>query len=311
MNIKTLINTGLKWLGLSIIMFVIWMIGIMVISGILGITNTSNQESQSILFITMLMTCLINTAVIMYPVIRSKWYGLKLISVVFLQIFGIQFFISTGLETLFFNDMIKMQLNMILMMNLAGLILASLFSPIAVIVLGKMKNKDNYESGAPISMSWKEFLIKLAVLALIIYPILYFVFGYFIAWQYEDVRLLYSGSKEILPFFKHMREVLTNTYTLPFQMFRGVLWVLIVLPVIRMMKGKAWEKALACGLLLSMLMNSQHLMPNEYFNDSVRLAHFLETASSNFIWGALIGWIMGEHHDSIIDLFKKKEAINL
>lgn len=309
MSIIKYSKLALKWLGLSIIMFISWMVGILAASSILGITGTNSQQSQSALLLMMLLTCSINTAVIMYPIIRSRWYGFKLISIIILQIFGIQFFISTGLETLFFNEAIKMPLNMIAMMNLGGLIMACLFSPAAVLVLGKMKDTKNYDETA-IKMSPKEFILKLAVLSLIIYPVLYFVFGYFVAWQFEDVRVLYSGSKEILPFIKHVGHVLKNTYTLPFQMFRGLLWVLIVLPVVKMMKGKVWEKALACGLLFSMLMSSQLLLPNEYFSSSIRTAHLLETVSSNFIWGASIGWLMGRHHDSILDLFGKEETVN-
>ena len=35
-------------------------------------------------------------------------------------------------------------------------------------------------------------------------------------------------------------------------------------------------------------MNAQHIIPNTIMPDEVRLFHAIETASSNFIWGAVL-----------------------
>jgi hypothetical protein len=40
------------------------------------------------------------------------------------------------------------------------------------------------------------------------------------------------------------------------------------------------------------VMNSLLLLPNPYMPHEVRMAHLVETASSNFIFGVFIGWLL-------------------
>jgi hypothetical protein len=74
------------------------------------------------------------------------------------------------------------------------------------------------------------------------------------------------------------------------------MWVAIALPVIRMMKGQWQETALTLGLLFGVLMNTQLLLPNPYMPEAVRMMHLIETASSNFIFGVVIGWLLTQRH---------------
>jgi hypothetical protein len=48
----------------------------------------------------------------------------------------------------------------------------------------------------------------------------------------------------------------------------------------------------AVGLLFAVLVNAQLLLPNPYMPDAVRMAHLIETASSTFIFGLLVGWLL-------------------
>ena len=73
-----------------------------------------------------------------------------------------------------------------------------------------------------------------------------------------------------------------------FQTVRGAVWILIALPVIRMLKSGFLGTAVTVGLLFALLMNAQHLIPNQHMPAGIRAVHFIETASSNFIWGALV-----------------------
>jgi hypothetical protein len=58
-----------------------------------------------------------------------------------------------------------------------------------------------------------------------------------------------------------------------------------------MLKGGWQETALALGLLFAVT-NAQLLLPNPYMPEAVRMTHLIETASSNFIFGCLIGWLL-------------------
>jgi hypothetical protein len=77
---------------------------------------------------------------------------------------------------------------------------------------------------------------------------------------------------------------------------RALCWVALALPVIRMLKGKWPETALSLGLLFAVVMNAPLLLPNPYMPEAVRMAHLVETASSNFIFGVFIGWLLTEHN---------------
>ena len=70
----------------------------------------------------------------------------------------------------------------------------------------------------------------------------------------------------------------------------------IALPVIRMLKGPWQESALALGLLFAVT-NAQLLIPNPYMPEAVRMTHLIETASSNFIFGCLIGGLLTPRHE--------------
>jgi len=73
--------------------------------------------------------------------------------------------------------------------------------------------------------------------------------------------------------------------------------------VVDMLEEKPWIGALATGLLLAIPANIQHIIPNPYMPADVRLVHFVETASSTFIFGAAVFWLLHRAHRSIADLF--------
>src|SRR5229473_1197531 len=86
-------------------------------------------------------------------------------------------------------------------------------------------------------------------------------------------------------------------WLLPFQIFRALLWTAIALPVIRMMKGRRSETALAIGLLFAVLMNARLLLPNPYMPAAVRMTHLIETASSNLIFAVFLSWLLTQRHE--------------
>jgi hypothetical protein len=180
---------------------------------------------------------------------------------------------------------------------LMGALVAVPFSVLAVVVLGKGRSgPKDAAPGARLVMPIGEWAWKLAVIA-VSYVILYFTFGYFIAWRDPVVRAYYNGTDEG-SFFAHFRVVLRDTpWLVPFQILRALLWVGFALPVVRMLKGRWPETALAIALLFSVLMNSQLLLPNPFMPEPVRMTHLVETASSNFVFGAIVGWLLAHHRE--------------
>jgi hypothetical protein len=83
-----------------------------------------------------------------------------------------------------------------------------------------------------------------------------------------------------------------------------MIWVALALPVIRMMKGRWWEAGLAVALLFSILMAASLLLPNEFMPEAIRMAHFWEVSSSNFLFGWIVVWLLNRHHGPLRELFQ-------
>jgi hypothetical protein len=59
-----------------------------------------------------------------------------------------------------------------------------------------------------------------------------------------------------------------------------------------MMHGQWWQAGLAVASLFSVLMGVQLLLPNEFMPEAIRMAHFVEIMSSNFLFGWIVVWLL-------------------
>ena len=148
------------------------------------------------------------------------------------------------------------------------------------------------------NMTAGEWAGKLSLIV-IAYVIIYFTFGYFIAWKSAAVRAYYGGS-DPGSYLAQLSNVVRDTPLLvPLQAARALLWAAIAVPVIRMTKGRWWEAGLAVALLFSVVMNSQLLLPNPLMPREVRMVHLLETATSNFLFGWLLVLVLRGRRQSV------------
>ena len=109
-----------------------------------------------------------------------------------------------------------------------GLSIPVIYIPIATIC--KWKKKDLTADNPIMFMPFKQFLLKLGVIG-IIYLVIYWLAGYYIAWQNPELRAFYGSSGEIKPFFDHTFAQICETPGLIFlQLFRGMLFAIIVMP---------------------------------------------------------------------------------
>jgi hypothetical protein len=239
----------------------------------------------------LLAVSFLNTVVLAYLILRSRWTGWKLIFVIFFVFYGVVT-VMTQIETAYF---VRLPPGMLPRLFLSGAIIAALFSPLAVLILGKRKpDRTEDESRPRLHMTAGEWAGKL-FLIVIVYIIIYFTFGYFIVWQSAAVRAYYGGSDPGSFLAQLSTVVRDQPLLLLLQAVRAILWTAIAVPVIRMMKGQWWEAGLVVALLFAVVMSSQLLLPNPLMPPEVRMAHLLETASSNFLFGWLIvlvlrGW---------------------
>lgn len=153
-----------------------------------------------------------------------------------------------------------------------------------------MKQNDQ-KSPKPVKIfpnySFIHWLYRILII-IITYELLYFSFGYFIAWQNPDILEFYQG-KDPGSFFLQMKYVFTKTPgLLALQAFRSLLWMLFLLPVIRMVAHKNITGSLIVGFYAALPLTIPNLIPNPFMPEEVRIIHFVETVTSTFIFGVIV-----------------------
>ena len=287
---KTAAFVVAKVIVLTIILFVCFAVA----SGVVGLPgNSQTPEQAGGAALPLLAVCFLEVIVLTYIILRSRWTGWRLAAVVFVVFYGVTTVMPQMESAVFLT---RLPPGMVPRLFLMGALIAAPFAVLAVLILGKRKTETiDTELNSRLVMPVSEWAWKLVVIALA-YVILYFTFGYFIAWRNPAVPEYYGGT-DPGSFFAQMRTVVRDTpWLIPFQIVRAMLWVALALPVIRMLKGQWLETALTLGLLFAVVMNAQLLLPNPYMPEPVRMAHLVETTSSNFIFGVLVGWLLTERH---------------
>ena len=245
------------------------------------VTQDTTPADQANVFIALLTVSILNTCVISYLILRSRLGGWKLALTVFLFFFGTAV-VMPQIETAVFVTALPP--GMLLRIVLSGFVLALAFSFAAVAILGKHRN---ISTGRAVKLSVGQWCIRLALIGLL-YVVVYFTFGYFIAWQSAAVRAYYHGT-DPGTFFSQLKSVVRDTpWLFLLQFFRGVLWAIIAVPLLRTLKGPSWLIGLAMAFAFAVCTSSQLLIPNPLMPYAVRMAHLLETSTSNF----LFGWIV-------------------
>ena len=169
-----------RWLVVILTMLISFIASTAVIrTGIEMSPQEASQAGGAVLIVSA-----INSLVLAYVILRSRWTGVKLIAAVFVVHFGIETFM-TQIETLYFNGSIAMPIDTVIRVIGTGLVRALIFAPLAVLVLGKFKGASMDLKSPP--MPAPEWLKSFAFLS-VAYAAIYFVFGYFVAWQWPEVR---------------------------------------------------------------------------------------------------------------------------
>jgi hypothetical protein len=233
---------------------------------------------------------LLQTIALAYPIVRSRWHGWRLALAVFVLYFGTVTFLSQ-IESLVYLDG-KMPEGMLPALFAMGLVTAFVFSPLAVLVLGRWRRKSvpGPRQRFRLPESAAEWWCKAAIGGLV-FVALYYLFGYYVAWQNPELRAYYGG-EDPGSFLAQMRGIVVATpWMLPFQFVRGLAWVGLAVLVLRIMGGHRWEGGLAVALLFTVPV-VYLLFPNPMMPDEIRLTHLVETAPYQFLFGWFIVWLL-------------------
>lgn len=277
-------SLALRLSALTLVLFVCFAFA----SGVVGFVTPQTPQPDGSAALRLVVVCFLEAAMIANLVLRSSWRGWRLVVAVFVVFYGVTTFMPQIESAVFLT---RLPPGTVPRLFLMGAVIGAPFSLLAVPILGRTRagGLDTRSNARP-QMSGSEWAWKLGIIALA-YVVLYFTFGYFIAWQNPALREYYGGVDN--GFISQMGTVLRDTpWLLPIQILRSLCWVAIAVLVIKMLRGGWLEAALTIALLFSVLMNAQLLLPNPYMPDTVRMSHLVETASSNFLFGMFVGWLL-------------------
>lgn len=254
------------------------------VSGIASRWGPAPTEAAGpgILLASVLAVCVVQATLLTWTALRSAARGWRLAVLLFTLHFGIAAFMSQN-ETLYFNAALDVPASVVARYVGATFVVALLFATGMTLSLGRRQEPPLVRTGVRRDgLAW-----RVALLACVFYPVLYFGFGFYVLWQNDAARLLYQGSTDWVPFLDHMAATLRqDPWLYPWQCLRGLWWVGLAWLVMRDATSRWPETALLVGLLFALLMNIVHVIPNPYMPSEVRLWHFLETVPSNFLLGA-------------------------
>lgn len=289
-----------RFFGLFILFYIFYLGGAQTISGKLPAIKP--EQGLVPIGIGLLLVGIANTIIVAALVLSSKWGGLRLSLLLSLAYFGAVTFVMQ-IETWYFLSDITVNAELMPYLFIMGLPVAFLFVPLSVWILGKGRKLVKSISHNAIAIPFKQWVWKLSIIA-VSYVTLYWLAGYFIAWQNPELRTFYGSPGAITPFWEHTANTLkTNPGLFFFQVMRSMIWTLCALPIIFGSRLNAWWTALLVALLFSIPQNLGHIMENSLIPAaSVRLSHFIETASSTFIFGLIVVWLLHRKHESLKDL---------
>ena len=299
----------MKWILRLALLFVVFVVcfvaGGMAVAGVLP--DPSNSQPGLVSPAAgLLIIALVNVLVVAALVLASRWDGWKLAGSLALAYYG-AVTVLPQIETWYFLSSITVGAQLLTRLFVMGIPTAFLFVPAAVWILRRRPATSVASSGSRLTMSNAQWIWKVAALALL-YVALYWGAGYFIAWQNPELRAFYGQPGPPLPFFTHTAATLRQDPGLfALQVLRALLWILCALPIIRGSRVSPWWTALLVGLLFSAPQNVGQILANPLMPiASVRMSHMVETATSTFLFGMLVVWLMHRDHHSIDDLFRMR-----
>ncbi len=238
-----------------------------------------------------------NALILVWAARRSSFKGWAMIGQLFALSFGTQVFM-TQIETGYFVSAFPLLHNNFQLYNLIlrGFLTSLFFSALVTWMCGGFSKNPRSQS---VFLVTSDNTIKQSSWLSVVYIVLYMLFGYFVAWQVKELRLFYGGPAELNGFFEQWGISLMGKPELPvFQYFRGILWILCLIPLFMGFSGKRVELIILSALALALLPTAQLAFANPLMPATISLGHFWEVSISTGVFGALCAWFIPVRLDS-------------
>ena len=284
------VSLVLRILALALVLFVV----LPVAAGLTGVAGaeapkgvaSAPESSAGTAFFALAAFCLLTAAVCSWLIVRSTLFGWRLVAALFLVYFGLGTFLLQVESVIFLSR--RLPPGFVTRLFAMGALIALVFGPAAVWIHGRRRPPAVPAPAASgLLLSRGEWAARLAWLAAA-YVALYFLAGYFIAYRNPEV-VAYYDDVDAGSFVAGMHRLwVSMPWIFAVQALRGMLWVAFVVPFIVSFRGRSWELPLLVGCTYSVWL-VMLFAPNPFMPESVRMSHFVETASSNFVFGCLVG----------------------
>jgi hypothetical protein len=302
MTARKSIEVGLKTIIVAIGLMIIFLVGATVSGMARSATAAASAATAGAaaqpanVLLLLFVASLIQAMVVAYMVLEAKWSGWKIAGALFLLVLNtwaqaaidsVPYFRAPGFQGHVAPGFATQAV-------VAGLMTATLFAPFAVWVLGGFRRAAREEPSEHAHWSAARWIGTLAATT-VAFVALYYLCGYYIAWQNPALRQFYSGTTEIRSFWGQIAWIWSSTpWMFPLQAGRGLLFVLMTLPAVRMLRGGAARVASGTALMYAVWDGSVGLIiPNPIFPPTVAHTHLVELAVWGVLFGAFVGWLVG------------------
>jgi hypothetical protein len=205
--------------------------------------------------------------------------------------------LMTLLESLFWSDAFKgIETSEFIRIFYRFVITFTLFSAFLTIISKKTPVSEEHRRTKE---NYKRIVYKILSISLI-YFVIYNLFGYFVAWQFEDTRSFYTGSTEIKGFFSAMLQNISDPKFVIAHIFRGILFGIAGYFLYTLLSCSR-NKTLFIMALIFGGFGFQIILPNPLFPEMVRISHFIETTLSMLVFGFVVGYVFS---------YKNKQNVN-
>jgi hypothetical protein len=293
------IELGIRTIVVAVGLTIIFMIGAMVAglakavpatAGTAAATAPAGQPGNFVLLL--FVASLVQALVVAYLVLQGKWSGWKTAGALFLVVLNM--WAQTAIESAPYlrgHVAPSMSARALAM----GLLVATLFAPFAVWVLGGFRRATVEESGERARWSAARWVGTLAATT-VAFIALYYLCGYYIAWQNPALRQFYSGTTAIRTFWGQIAWTWSSTpWMFPLQAGRALLFIALTLPAVRMLRGGARRVALGTALMYAAWDGGPGLiLPNPIMPATVAHSHAVELVVWGLLFGAFVGWSMSQ-----------------
>jgi hypothetical protein len=232
--------------------------------------------------IQLVLVAFIDTLLLSYFVLSSRWRGWKEWGAVFAVLYGMVY-VLTGAETFYLGNILSANMASTLLVN--GAISSAIFAGALAWVFGR-KGMQGGMGDSRLKMPGREWVWKIVASAAV-YLLLFIVFGV----------IIYMPLGKALDPVAYAQEqgIASNASSLvfPIELLRGALWALFAVPAI-MALPFGWKKTgVIVGLLMAVpLALSQFLSTTTI---GLQIAHTAEIVGENMVFGFLLVWVLRVH----------------